>query len=132
MFKDSKRKSIFHVNKFQKTLFFPAVFAFIIGCSVAWLSIVYSLIGNYLSGPGLESFQGIIPAILAFATVLMIALVFWTLNVTTHYFGAYERIIQELDEILAGQGRGPVKTRCGDVIFEELLKRINSLIERMQ
>ena len=99
---------------------------------MAWLSIVYSLIGNYLSGPGLESFQGIIPAILAFATVLMIALVFWTLNVTTHYFGAYERIIQELDEILAGQGRGPVKTRCGDVIFEELLKRINSLIERMQ
>lgn len=132
MFKDSKRKSIFRVNRFQKMLFFPAIFAFIIGCCVAWLSIVYSLIGNYLSGPELESFQGIIPAMLAFATVLMIALVFWTLNVTTRYFGAYERIIKELDKVLDGQGRGPIKTRQGDVIFEELLKRINRLIERMQ
>jgi hypothetical protein len=132
LFKDSKRKSIFRVNKFQKMLFFPAIFAFIIGCCVAWLSMVYSLIGNYLSGPRLDSFQGIIPAMLAFATVLMIALVFWTLKVTTHYFGAYERIIEELDKTLDGQGRGPIKTRQGDVIFEGLLKRINRLIERMQ
>ena len=62
---------------------------------------------------------------------LMIALVFWTLNVTTHYFGAYERILRELDQVLDGKREGPIKIRRGDVIFEELLKRINQLIERM-
>ena len=132
MFKNSKRKTIFYVNRFQKRLFYPIVFAFAIGCCVAWLSIIYAFIGNYLSGPGLHRFQGFIPAILAFATVLMIILVFWTLHISSRYLGAYERIIKELDGVLAGQGKGPLKARCGDVMFEELLKRINVLIERTQ
>jgi len=132
LFKNSKRKTIFHVNDFQKRLFYPIVFAFAIGCCVAWLSVIYALIGNYLFGPELEYFQGFIPAILAFATALMIILVFWTLYISGSYLGAQERIIKELDEVLAGQGKGPIRARRGDVMFEELLKRINTLIEQTQ
>lgn len=130
MFKNLKRKTIFHVNRFQKRLFYPVIFAFAIGCCVAWLCVIYALIGNYILDPGLYRFQGFIPAILAFATVLMIILVFWTLHISSRYLGAYERIIRELDEVLAGQEKGPLKARYGDVMFEELLKRINCLIER--
>ena len=130
--KKYERKIIFRVNRFQRRLFYPIVFAFTIGCCVAWLSMVYALIGNYFSSPGLYRFQDFIPAILAFATVLMVSLVFWTLYVSSHYLGAYERIIRELDEVLAGQGKGPLKARRGDVMFEALLKRVNCLIERTQ
>ena len=130
--KNDKRRTIFRVNRFQRRLFYPIVFAFVIGCCVAWLSIMYALIGNYLSGPGLTRFQDFIPAILAYATVLMIILILWTLHVSGCYLGAYERIIRELDDILAGKGKGPLKARRGDVIFEALLKRINALLERTQ
>jgi hypothetical protein len=132
VFKNPNRKTIFHVNRFQKRLFYPVIFAFAIGCCVAWLSTGYFLIGSYPVGPGLDGFQGLIPAILAFATVLMIILVFWTLHISSRYLGAHERIIKELDKVLAGEGKGPLSARRGDVIFEELLNRINRLIERIQ
>lgn len=131
MFKNSKRKTIFHINRFQKWLLYPIVFAFVIGCCVSWLSVIYALIGNYLSSIELHRFQSYIPAILSFATALMIALVLWMLHVSNRYFGAYDRIIEELDKVLDGKKKGPLKVRRGDIMFGELLKRINALIERM-
>jgi hypothetical protein len=99
---------------------------------VSWLSIVYVLIGNYLANPDLYYFQKIIPGLLSLVTALMILVVFWALRISGRYFGAYERILKELDEILAGREKKPLKTRHGDVVFEGLLKRINVLIERTQ
>lgn len=127
----SERKAVFRTNKYQKMFFYPVIFAFILGCCVAWLSMIYFLIGNYFTSPELNRFQDFIPAILSFITGLMIILILWTLNLSGRYLGAYERIISELDGILAGKKKGSLKTRHGDVIFEALLKRINDLIARM-
>ncbi len=90
------------------------------------------LIGNYISNPNLYRFQQMIPSLLSLATILMILIIFWTLRVSGRYFGAYERIIKELDQVLAGKRKEPLKARKGDVIFEELLKRVNILIEQTQ
>lgn len=125
-----KRKTIFHVNEFQKRLFYPVIIAFFIGCFVSWLSIVYFFIGDYFISPGLYRFQRIIPILLSVATVLMVVVILWMLRISNRYFGAYERIIKEFDEVLSGQKNGPLHARKGDVMFEELLKRVNVLIER--
>ena len=130
MFRKFKRTTLFHVNRFQRNLFYPIIVAFLLGCIVSWLSMVYVLIGNYFAHPNLYRFQAIIPGLLSLVTMLMILIVFWTLRVSGRYFGAYERILKELDDVIAGRGKGPLKTRHGDVMFEELLKRINTLIER--
>lgn len=108
------------------------IFAFVIGCCVAWLSIMYALIGNYLFDPVLYSFQGLIPALLAFATALMIILIFWTLYISGRYLSVHERIIHELDKVLDGKENGPLKVRNGDEMFEELVKRVNALIEKVR
>ncbi|MBN1870251.1 MAG: hypothetical protein JW847_06740 [Candidatus Omnitrophica bacterium] len=130
--KASKRNAILRVNRFQQRLFFPVIFAFVIGCCVAWLSIMYALIGNYLFDPVLYSFQGLIPALLAFATALMIILIFWTLYISGRYLSVHERIIHELDKVLDGKENGPLKVRNGDEMFEELVKRVNALIEKVR
>jgi len=130
--KKFKRTTIFHVNKFQKNLFYPVIIAFFLGCVVSWLSIVYFFISAYPVDLELLRFQKFIPGLLAVATALMIFVVFWTFRVSGRYFGAYERIIKELDEILAGRKEEPLHAREKDVMFEELIKRINVLIEKKQ
>jgi hypothetical protein len=124
--------SIFHANKFQRNLFYPVLVAFFIGCFVSWLCILYFIIGDFLYAPELYQFQGIIPMLLSAATVLMIVVVFWTFRMTGRYFGSYERVIKELDEVLVGQRKEAISTRQGDVMFEELLVRVNALIEKVQ
>lgn len=124
--------SIFHTNKFQRNLFYPVLIAFFIGCFVSWLCILYFIIGDFLYAPELYQLQKIIPMLLSAATVLMIVVVFWTFRISSRYFGSYERIIKELDEILVGKRKGALATRQGDVIFEELLGRVNMLIEKAQ
>jgi hypothetical protein len=96
---------------------------------VSWMSIIYFLIGEYLFDPDLFRLQKAIPGLLLVATILMVAVILWTLRLSNRYFGAYERIIKDFDDILAGAKSGPLETRKGDVIFEGLLKRINALIQ---
>jgi len=123
-----KRTSIFHVNRFQKGLFYPVITAFILGCVTAWLTVVYALSGNTLDHPVLNQFYSVIPVLIAVAAGLMIGVIFWTFRVSSRYLGSYERIIREFDEVLDGTRCGPLSTRKGDVMFEELLKRINVLM----
>lgn len=130
MTKGFKRTAIFRVNPFQRRLFYPVMVAFFAGCFVSWLSMIYFLIGDYFFSPALYRFQKAIPALLAAATVLMIIVIFWTFRISARYFGSYKRMLRELDEVLAGERKAPLKTRKGDVIFEELLKRVNALIEQ--
>ena len=132
MFKNFREATVFHVNRFQRNLFYPVVTAFLLGCIVSWLCIVYMMIGNYFANPALYRFQQMIPSLLSLVTVLMILIIIWTLRISGRYFGAYERIVGELDKVLDGSSKTPLKARKEDVIFEDLLERINTLIEQKQ
>jgi len=125
-----KRMTIFHVSKTQKIFFYPVIVAFFLGCIVAWLTLTYFIIGEYLVDPAIDRLQRIIPILLSVATISMFAVVFWTFRISKRHFGSYDRIIGELDDVLNGKRKGPLRTRKGDVIFEELLKRINILIKK--
>lgn len=110
--------------------FYPVVFAFFLGCSVAWLNFIYFFTREYLSELDWAQIQNTVPVLLAAATVLMLIVVFWTLNVSNQFFGPYERILRELDAVLDGNKTGPITVRKRDEFFSSLLKRVNVLIER--
>jgi len=114
----------------QKIFFYPVIIAFFLGCVVSWLNLAYFLIGEYLIAPDSNQIQIAIPFLLTAATVLMFMVIFWTFHISNRYFGPYERVISDIYDVINGVTKGPVKARKGDVIFQELLKRINILIEK--
>ena len=131
MGKKFKRK-IFNVsNHFQRHFLYPVVIAFLIGCVVSWLSLVYFYVVNiptsYLK---FEQFKQIIPLFLVLFSFLMFCVMLWTCYAANKVFGPYQRILRELDEITCKKRLGPLVVRTGDEMFAELLKRINNLIER--
>lgn len=63
-------------------------------------------------------------------TFAFLFLIYWAHKVTNRILGPHERVIRELDEILAGKRRQELKVRPGDVLFEPLLHRINKLVSR--
>lgn len=127
----TKRTTLFRVHPFQKVYFIPVMAAFMIGCAVSWLSLVYFFIDDYLLIPALERFKSVIPALLSAAAVLMIAVILWACRLTNRYLGCHERIIREIDEVLAGRRKNVLQVRKTDSVFAELLKRINALIQRI-
>ncbi len=129
--KESKRATIFRVSRFQRAFFYPVVVAFSLGCVVSWLSLVYFLIEPpHFINPKLGQFQDAIPVLLSLIVVLTVVVIFWTLRISNKYLGSYDRIVEDFDKILEGEKRGPLETRKGDVVFEGLLKRINTLIAK--
>jgi len=60
----------------------------------------------------------------------MFVVIFWTFRISNRHFGSYDRIIDDLDDVLNGTKKWPLETRKGDVIFKKLVKRINVLIEK--
>ena len=127
----TKRVTLFRVNKFQKVYFIPVMLAFASGCAVSWLSLVYFFIDVFPLSPALERFKSAIPALLSVAAILMIAVIFWTCRLTNRYLGSHERVIREIDEVLAGHTKAVLRVRRSDSIFAELLKRINALIQKI-
>ena len=127
-----KRTTLFHIKKYQRVFFYPVVAAFVLGCIVSWLSLVYFLIGNYFFDDGLYKFQDAIPALLACAAIVMMLVIFWTVQISSSYIGSYERICNELDGALAGKKGARIEVRKNDKIFNELLKRIDVLLQKNQ
>jgi len=125
-----KRTTIFHVNKTQRIFFYPVIIAFFLGCTISWLSLTYFLIGEYLVEPDIDQLQRAIPVLLTVTTILMFVVIFWTFRISNRHFGFYDRVIKDLDDVLSGARKESVKTRKGDVLFNELLERINVLIEK--
>jgi len=124
------RSTLFRTNKLQRIFFYPIVFSFFLGCSVAWLSLVYFLIGEHLFNPDLDKLQEAIPILLSLAAIMMIVIVFWTARISNRYFGSHDRILKDFDKILSGESKGPLETRKGDVVLAEFVKRVNTLIEK--
>ncbi len=58
-------------------------------------------------------------------------IVLWTYYVSNKIVGPFERVLREVDDILAGKGKKNIGIRSKDGMFEELVKRINALVERL-
>ena len=64
-----------------------------------------------------------------FTAFLLMHLTF-SFILSSNLVGAFERIIRELDLVIRGEKNTPIKARPKDSLANELLRRINKLIEK--
>jgi len=72
-----------------------------------------------------------IPWFLMTTSIVLLVVVCWTYKISNRLVGPYERVLREIDGVLEGKGKKIIVARKGDMLFEELLKRVNELINRM-
>jgi serine/threonine protein kinase len=80
----------------------------------------------------IHRFNRIVPWFLFGMTVVLSLVICRLYYISNKLLGPSERILKELDQMLSGERKDPVGTRPGDEIFEELFKRINPLLKRIQ
>ncbi|MBF0120679.1 MAG: hypothetical protein HQK79_17770 [Desulfobacterales bacterium] len=135
-----RRSLIFNINKFQVYILFPTIITALVILSFLGLlyylsvneaAVVYetansTVVYNQFFG----NVKNFIPVIVAIISIMVLILVFWSYRTSNKLVGPYERILKELDEIIEGKRDKISPTREGDEMFEELLKRINLLVEK--
>lgn len=143
-----KRNPVFHLNRFQQRLLFPVIIISIITTSILIFAMLYLYyIGEHvalLSTPDKENFDialpwfmdivrynFTIPVLMLVVASLLVLVVCWAFHITSRIIGPHERVIRELDEVITGARKEPIAIRRGDELFEELLQRINALIEKI-
>ncbi len=127
--KPYKRSLLFHINTFQKQLIFPVM----LSCLFSFVCLAYLYrytdVGSVIYNDQYYFLKMTLPWILISLAFLFIVL--WTYYVTNKIVGPFKRVLREVDDILAGKGKKKIGTRKGDGMFEELVKRINALVERL-
>lgn len=128
-----KRNIFLHVNQMQKNFLYPVLLPCLCGCILILLALDYfyfdrgTIIYTY-------EFRRLKVLILLFLVTLSLMQLFITFSiyyVSNKVIGPYERIIKELDEVIAGKRKKRLVVRKGDKMFAGLLIRINALIEKL-
>lgn len=131
----NKRKRAFPTNKYQKRVlllaFIPIVIVYVALIAFATL-FKHELMNVMLMDSPAMGIQFLmrwhIIVIFALAVVFIIILI-WAYKMSANLVGAFERIIRELDEVIAGRSQRKIKARARDELANELLHRVNQLIE---
>ncbi len=69
--------------------------------------------------------------VVALAVIFVLALI-WVYVASNRWVGAFERIIREMDGVIAGKSKNHISARKNDVLALDLLKRVNALIDGYQ
>ncbi|MBF0101834.1 MAG: hypothetical protein HQK77_13095 [Desulfobacterales bacterium] len=138
------RSLIFHVNKYQVRLILPILISIIL--IMILLGLFYYLsfhttqtvydtdkstmvVFNHYLG----MLEKMIPIILILLCILIVVLVYWIYYISNKLVGPFDRIVRELDQIMDGtKKKHPITVRKGDEMFDQLLKRVNQLIEKVE
>ena len=126
----------FRPNRFQKPLInfilFPCTITFAV--LFIYIGFLYYDVSAQISSSGFSNPLMIDQKILSIIVILWVLLFFvlwWAYRVSSQLMGSFERIIKELDECLAGKRKKHIYTRDKDELARELLKRINTMIDRL-
>jgi hypothetical protein len=136
MAQSNYRKRFFRANKYQKKIIILAFLPVITIIVLMWLflSVFYQeMVGVILYQSSTQAVKTINHwgAIIGVGFMaLLIGVLYWSFSLSLHLVGAFERIIKELDEVIGGRSSKPLSARPKDELANELLKRINVLIER--
>ena len=143
-----QRNPVFHLNKFQQRLLFPVI----IICIITSCILIFALLYVHYIGENfallvstsqndiqwavpwfldLGRYNLIIPVLVLTIAGMLVLLVCWAYHITHRIIGPHERVIRELDEVIAGTRKDPITARKDDDAFEELLSRINALIKKL-
>ncbi len=127
--KPYRRSLLFHTNDFQKRLIFPVLLSCLFSLVCLTYLYCYSDVGRLIYNDQYYFLKMALPWILISLAFLFIVL--WTYYVSNKIVGPFERVLREVDDILAGKGKKKIGIRSKDGMFEELVKRINALVERL-
>jgi hypothetical protein len=134
--KKFKRSVIIDANRYQSAVLLPFLAACIVAAVCA--SLLAFADNPLLKGSGhfRKLLEGPVGAAVLLKiglalviTVLFLGLIYWACYVTNRVLGAHNRVLNQLDEIIFNNRKGPLHVREGDEFFEELLERVNILVE---
>ncbi len=135
MSKKSIRTIMLHVNKLQKCIIYPVLVSCLTACTltILYLFLFYVLDDQTANIYNLHrsGLRTVIPWVMMGLSCLLFFVVIWTYKISNKLVGPYERVLKELDDILAGKRKDKIGTRPGDTMFEGLLERINALIDKL-
>jgi len=130
-----KRKLFLNINRFQRPILYLTVAATFV--TIVILAICVSFLSYDIANMIINSTKEIPTTKLAVSFVLMIlplsylAIIYFSLRISNKLVGSMERILKELDEIIEKREKKHLTVRKGDDLVQELLKRINTLIDKM-
>ncbi len=127
--KPFQRSLLFNINAFQKRLILPVLLTCLFSFVCLAYLYRYTDVGSLIYDDQNHFVKMALPWILISLAFLFIVL--WTYYVSNKIVGPFERVLREVDDILAGKGKKKIGTRERDGMFEELVKRINALVERI-
>ncbi|MDO8580829.1 MAG: hypothetical protein Q7S13_05050 [Candidatus Omnitrophota bacterium] len=130
-----KRNVYTNVNQYQARMLWPVLLCCCFAC-IFIILFLFSLVASLTEAKEIFSIKMVnikalmpwIVIVISFCLILIAVLGF---HISNKILGGSERIIRELDIILEGKSKNPITSRQGDELLEELLKRINALIERV-
>lgn len=131
------RRSFLNMNKYQKSIIPLAVGPLAGLCFVITVYTLYfqhELINLILYASKPVSVQMIKQGSAVIIGVLWLLFVFmamWIYNISLNLLGPFERVIREIDRIIGSGGKRAIHARNADDLANELLKRINILIDLM-
>jgi sensor histidine kinase YesM len=129
------RKSYFTSNKYQKEIillvFIPSVLIYLTFICIVFisnpdLSKALLHVSFYDKAQSVSHLAGLIVFLMSLFFLLSVIAAF---VISHNMIGAYGRITRELDEIIAGRSQKKINCRPHDTLTQDLLKRINVLVE---
>jgi len=135
MEKQKYQKRLFRSNKYRKRILSIVLLPTIIICLlISFLILLFhlELVSVILYGEGSLSLEAINQwsFIIVFVLWLIFIIVYIRVHiVSSQLVGAFERIMNEMDEVIGNKEKKELKAREKDDLANELLKRINLLID---
>lgn len=133
MKRPKKRILFFHINKYQKDLLYPILLSCFLGCLLALLALDYfyfdqaALICNF----SLSHLKMLVVWFLPIVAFFIFMVGFQVYILSNKIVGPCNRIIQEMDLVLAGKSKKHLRVRRGDEMFQKITDRINALIDKL-
>ena len=128
-----KRQLFSRVNRFQKPIITIVV-------ATSFTMVILAVCVDYLFfdttniiidlNKDISSLKMAALFILQMLPLLFYLFIVWAYKVSNRLVGPFERILRELDSIIEGKEKRHLHVRKGDELAEELLKRINVLIDK--
>lgn len=131
----TKRKVYLHINQFQKpivNLTVAATFITVVILALCIYFLSYDLADLMLDpNERVTTSRYVIPLMLMILPLTYLVIIYLSLKVSNRMVGAFDRILRELDGVLAKNEKKHIRVRKDDQLVRDLLERINMLIDRM-
>lgn len=135
MTQKAPKRNLFRLNKFQKPIVELILFPFALIFAILFLNIVlfyFDMAKSYIATEcvDIRFFGQRVMASLLILWIFSLFVIIWAHRISNKLVGPFDRVLRELDEVIAQNSKKKITARDGDELANELLKRINVLIER--